>query len=291
MSLRIGQGHSLLARLYFLLTVPVSIYFILASTKIDSRYGVSRITKLLLGLRMLRNTIQIPTGSSFKVHLAMALKLLEMPPDRRGAIVECGSWKGGSAANLSLVCELTGRTLEIFDSFEGLPPGEPSDREARHYRAGDYRGSLEEVRENIRRYGALDRCNFNPGWFHETLPNLDYPVALAYLDVDYEASLDICMRSLWPHLIEGGYVFVDECATLDYVSLFFSESWWRTEFDEVPPGLMGAGTGLALGEYYIGPWGERDDHPLQHITTGAYTQKGMSAHWTYRPEQAAATAS
>ncbi len=55
-----------------------------------------------------------------------------------------------------------------------------------------------------------------------------------------------------------------------------------------PPGLIGAGTGLALGEYYIGPWEEQDAHPMQHITTGAYTRKGMSGHWTYRPAGATA---
>jgi O-methyltransferase len=285
MSLRIGRAHSLFTRLYFLLTVPISIFFILSSTKIDPRYKLSHLAKLRLGLGMLRNTLRIPTGSSFKVHLAMALKLFELPPDRAGAVVECGSWKGGSAANLSLVCQLTGRTLEIFDSFAGLPPGEPTDREAQHYRPGDYAGSLHEVRENLEKYGALDCCHFNQGWFHETLPTVNYPIALAFLDVDYEASLDVCVRNIWPHLIEGGYIFVDECATLDYVSLFYSESWWRAAFDQTPPGLIGAGTGLALGEYYIGPWSERSEHPLQHITTGAYTQKGMSAYWAYRPAE------
>jgi O-methyltransferase len=189
------------------------------------------------------------------------------------------------------VCELVGRRLEIFDSFQGLPVGEPTDREARHYRPGDYCGTMEEVRDNIGKYGALACCHLNPGWFQDTLPEVNYPIVLAFLDVDYEASLDVCVRSIWPQLVNGGYIFLDECQTLDYVSLFYSENWWRVVFNETPPGLIGGGSGLALGEYYIGPWHDSEAHPLQHITTGAYTRKGMSAHWTYRPASTATSRS
>ena len=35
---------------------------------------------------------------------------------------------------------------------------------------------------------------------------------LAFLDVDYQASLDDCIRELWPHLTDHGYVFIDELA-------------------------------------------------------------------------------
>ncbi len=283
MTLRTGSRHRPLLRLYFLATVPVSIFFILASTKVDPAYRLTRTKKLRLGLRMFLNTIRIPTASSFKVHLVMALKLLEVPHHQEGKVVECGSWQGGSAANLSLVCEVTGRRLAIFDSFAGLPEGEAADREAPNYQAGDFHGSQDDVRRNIERYGALDCCDFYPGWFEDTLPQVDFPVCLAFLDVDYESSLDTCVRHLWPHLVDGGHLFVDECAIPDYVALFYSESWWDEVFGTTPPGLIGAGTGLALGEYYIGPWDEQDAHPLQHITTGAYTRKGMSGHWTYRP--------
>jgi len=109
---------------------------------------------------MFLNTVRIRTGTSYKTHLAMALKILETPPEVVGDVIECGTWKGGSAANLSLVCRIVGRRLKIFDSFEGLPAGESGDREAHHYRSGDYCGTLEEVRRNIRRYGAIESCEF-----------------------------------------------------------------------------------------------------------------------------------
>jgi O-methyltransferase len=177
-----------------------------------------------------------------------------------------------------------GRRLKIFDSFEGLPAGEAGDREARYYRSGDYCGALEEVRRNIGRYGAIETCEFLQGWFKDTLPQLRSPVLLAFLDVDLEASLHTCVRNIWPNLIEEGYIFIDECVGVDYCALFFSERYWKTHFDRTPPGMIGAGTGLPLGEYYIGPWSEKNSHPLQHPNAGAYTRKNMSGHWTFYPE-------
>jgi O-methyltransferase len=274
-----------LLRLHYVLTMPVSIFFILNSARIHPRYGMSRLRKFVLGWQMFRNTMRIRTGTSYKTHLAMALKILETPPDVAGDVIECGTWKGGSAANLSLICRITGRRLRIFDSFEGLPVGEPGDREASAYKPGDYCGALDEVKRNISRYGAIETCEFVKGWFKDTLPKLSSPVLLAFLDVDLEASLYTCVRHIWPHLVDQGYIFIDECVGLDYCALFYSERFWLAHFNRTPPGMIGAGTGLPLGEYYIGPWSESSSHPLQHPNAGSYTRKDMSGFWAYYPEE------
>jgi len=140
------------------------------------------------------------------------------------------------------------------------------------------------VRDNIRRYGALECCEFIPGWFENSLPGLRGPILLAFLDVDLEDSLLICVRHVWPALVDAGYVFLDEVMSTDYCALFYSERFWKREFDRTPPGLIGAGVGLALGDFYIGPYDEREDHPAQHVNAGAYTRKDMSGVWTYLPE-------
>jgi O-methyltransferase len=245
---------------HYALTVPVSVFFIMNSTAFHPSYRMNLWRKFALGFRMFFNTVRIRTGPSYKTHLAMALKILETSPDVPGDIVECGTWKGGSAANLSLVCRIAGRRLKIYDSFEGPPTGEAGDREAPYYRAGDYCGTLEEVKRSIGRHGALEACDFVPGWFQDTLPKETSPVLLAFLDVDLEASLHTCVRHLWPR------------------------RYWKTYFDRTPPGMIGAGTGLPLGEYYIGPWSEKNKHPLQHPNAGAYTRKDMSGYWAYYPE-------
>ena len=274
---------TLAMKAYYLLTVPLAVVFILTSSRIHPAYRLSFGRKLALGLRMFWNRHRVTTGTSFKSHLAMALKILETPPEVRGDVLECGTWKGGTAVNLSLVCRLTGRKLKIYDSFEGLPEGEPGDRAAPLYTPGSYRGTLDEVRANIGRYGALECCEFVQGWFKDTMPHLDGPVLLAYLDVDLEASLDDCVRNIWPRLVERGYIFIDEFMRLDYCSLFYSETYWRRHFDRTPPGLIGAGVGLALGEFYIGPAEDLADHPTQHPTAAAYTRKDMSGYWAYYP--------
>jgi O-methyltransferase len=271
----------LLMKLYYLATIPFGIVFLLHSRRIRPEYRLTWLKRIAFGLRVVRNKHRIQTGGSYKAVLAMALKLFELPPDVPGVVVECGTWKGGTAASLSLACRIVGRKLVVCDSFAGLPPADPRDREAPGYQTGDYRGPFEEVRSNIERFGDIGCCEFVKGWFNETLPHFDRKIVLAYLDVDFEASLNTCILNLWPHLDDEGYIFIDEYTSPDYCALFYSERYWREHFNRTPPGLIGAGSGLALGEYYLGPWGERDDHPMQHPTGPAYTRKSMSGYWTY----------
>jgi hypothetical protein len=273
--------YRLLLSQYYILAVPISILFILNSRSIHSSYRLPLVEKFRLGSKMALDKFRIPTGTSYKAHLAMALKIFETLPEVKNDIVECGTWKGGSVANLSLVCRITGRKLKIYDSFQGLPESEPADRQGLFYKKGEYLGTLDEVKSNISRYGAIECCEFIKGWFSETLPRLDTPVLLAFLDVDLEASLETCVRHLWPNLTDKGYVFIDEYVDLDYCSLFWSEKYRRTHFQRTPPGLVGAGVGLALGEYYIGSWSEIGNHPLQHPNAGEYAQKDFSGHWAH----------
>jgi O-methyltransferase len=270
-----------LMKLYYLITIPIGILFLLHSRKICPEYRLTWPKRIAFGLRVVRNKHSIPTGTSFKAVLAMAVKLFEIPPHVKGDVVECGTWKGGTAASLSLACQIVGRRLVVCDSFEGLPTADIRDREAAGYRPGDYCGTLNEVRSNIAKFGDIGVCEFVQGWFRDTLPGLNRRIVLAFVDVDYEASLNTCILNLWPHLDEAGYIFIDEFVGTDYCALFYSERYWREHFNRNPPGLIGAGSGLALGEYYLGPLAERDDHPMQHATGPAYTRKSMSGYWTY----------
>jgi hypothetical protein len=246
--------------------------------------------KLSLGWKFYRNKLSIPSATSAGVQLMMALKLFEMPPDVPGVVVECGTFKGGTAAALSLACKITGRELFIFDSFEGLPAGLPNDREAKYYAKGDWAGTYDEVITNLKKGGDFNRCTLVRGWFDQTLPKFDREVVLAYVDVDLEASLDTCIRSLWPRLSDKGFIFIDECLSTTYCSLFYSERWWEKHFKRTPPGLIGAGTGLAIGNFYAGPLDEVADHPRHSASSGAYTSKQMSGYWSYYPENSASQA-
>ena len=172
---------------------------------------------------------------------------------------------GGSTANLSLVCEIVRRQLIVYDSFEGLPAPDPRDKYGNPFSEGLLDADLEQVKANVRRYGAIERCTFVKGFFADTLPRHEQPAVLCFLDVDLQGSLHDCVIHLWPHLTEKGYVFIDEYVYSDYCALFYSERYWRENFDSTPPGLLGAGKRpWGWAPYYLGPWSgsEMTDAPL-----------------------------
>ena len=125
-----------LARAWATLTWPATVLFLLYSPRQHPGYGFTWRRKVVLAYRMWRTTRHVMTGTSYKAHLAMASKLLEIPPDVEGVVVECGCFHGGSTANLSLICDIVGRELIVYDSFEGLPPPVPGDQYAKQEATG-----------------------------------------------------------------------------------------------------------------------------------------------------------
>lgn len=268
---------------YEFLSIPSVALFHLHNRRFDPAYGLTAAKRLRLVLRMYRNTRSIETGTSFRAHVAMAAKIFEIPASTKGVIVECGSWKGGTSANLSLIAAATGRSLIVYDSFEGLPPPAEGDRWAHGLATGAFRGTLDVVRDNVASGGVLEVCEFRKGWFSESLAHHDEPIVACYVDVDYQQSLHECVLHLWPHLTRRGYMFIDEYTRLDYCGLFFSERWWREYFDRPPPGLMGAGTGVAVGHHFLGP--QREMPPIQAPNSAAYTRKDFYGMWDFYPDE------
>jgi O-methyltransferase len=240
-------------RLLIALNIPILLSE-LFQDETGKEYGVGFLMKLRLVYVMARNTKRVTTGSHFLEHLLMATQILKVPKSVSGCVVECGSYKGGSATNLSLVCELCDRTLEIFDSFEGLPAPQKEDKEhmliglqrVHTYEQGSWCGTLPEVQGNISAHGRISVCNFHRGFFDRTLPNFDQPCILVFADVDLTTSLETCIRYLWPLLRSGCYLFTHEAQHLEISSLFFDRQWWRTNLKCDAPGLIGAGRGVGL---------------------------------------------
>ncbi len=151
-----------------------------------------------------------------------------------GEIAELGCFKGGSTARLSLVCADVGKRLLVFDSFEGLP--EPGTGDAEHkiqrprtFKQGEYAGTLEEVRENVRRNGELGVCEFVPGWLAETLAGaLTVPVSVAFVDVDLVASTRDAIEGVWPWVVPGGIVFVHDATDPKLAALLSDQDWWKS---------------------------------------------------------------
>jgi len=193
----------------------------------------------------------------FEVHsnqvdaLIMTEALLSMPAD--GAMVECGCFLGGSTAKLSIVAALLETQLYVFDSFAGLPASasaEGGDFHGRHWRkftwpAGANAATLEQVVENVKRFGDISRCTFVKGWFEDTLTSTNLPphIRFAYSDVALPSSTRTVFTALWPRLTHGGVFFSRDVGFTKVLQQLMDRDLWR-ELDEFPPILFGAGYGL-----------------------------------------------
>jgi len=150
--------------------------------------------------------------------LQVITQILHFSKDIPGVVVEAGTFKGGSAAKLSHACAYRDRRLVVFDSFQGIPDNnEPHDltifgdiignEGSPGFAKGVYDGPLDIVKNNIRKYGKIEVCEFVEGWFADTMPNFERPVIVAYIDVDLASSTRTCMRYLFPRLVPGDVIF------------------------------------------------------------------------------------
>jgi len=256
--------HRMLARYQRLLTwltLPV-ILSRLFGANACRELPIPTLRLLRMALKTTLTRRRVETASHYYEHLTMISAFLGMPEDTEGVVVECGCFKGGSTVNLSLGCDLAGRELHVYDSFEGLP--NPTEDDVAHtllgrplihtYEAGMYAGALKEVRSNVARHGRIDVCSFHRGFFSESMADFDTSCVLAFIDVDLRSSLEDCVRAIWPHLADGGSIFIHEAEHLEMVDFFYDQDWWRAELGVDAPGLIGGGTGLGLSPQ-DGLWG------------------------------------
>ncbi|MEZ5569723.1 MAG: TylF/MycF/NovP-related O-methyltransferase [Halioglobus sp.] len=283
--------HKFLRILHDVVSMPFAVVFLTFSRKVHPSYNMPHWRRILLGLRFWRNHRRVTSGTSWRAHLVMATKILELPPAFPGDVVECGCWKGGATVNLSLVCKIVGRRLKVYDSFEGLPPPVKGDEIAERtfrngYLPGVFGGTLDEVKQNVARCGAADVCSYHPGWFADSLPGHEGPIAVMFLDVDFYASLHDCLLHLWPSVSDGGLVFLDEYINLPYCAVFYSEKYWDKYFSCAPPGLIGAGTGVQVGMHYVDPTVRFQPNHLQGVSRSvAYCKKGSRTLWEFYPDE------
>jgi O-methyltransferase len=166
--------------------------------------------------------IRYPT---FVANLVVVGQALRDPALAAGAIVECGTWKGGMAAALIQVGGPR-RNYLFFDSFEGLPPAREIDGEKAHAWQADTQSatyydncsaSLQEFDATIRRARATPcQVSVHKGLFSETLPNIQPPpIAVLRLDGDWYDSTMQCLDTFWDSMIPGGLIIVDDYYTWD----------------------------------------------------------------------------
>lgn len=149
------------------------------------------------------------------------LKLVYNHRNTRGAIVECGTWRGGMIAGIASLLGKE-RSYYLFDSFEGLPDAQPIDGQ----RALEWQRAASPSEEHnnccadqgeaetaMKRSAATD-VHIIKGWFNESLPKYNGgKIALLRLDADWYESTMQCLEQLFFRVVPDGIIIFDDYYT------------------------------------------------------------------------------
>jgi O-methyltransferase len=148
-----------------------------------------------------------------------------------GGFAECGVWRGGSVLAMMLTLQELGaedRTITLYDTFEGMTEPTAADTSPYHPPAGELwersggqpwaelfdgrRNSEEAVREAVLSTGyPPELVSFVRGPVERTLPErAPGELALLRLDTDWYESTLHELRHLYPLLVPGGVLIVDD---------------------------------------------------------------------------------
>jgi O-methyltransferase len=149
----------------------------------------------------------------------------------RGALVECGVWKGGAIGLMALAHMRSNRPpvrpLHLFDSFQGIaqPRADIDGRAAITFAAGRAKGTLESIGKLVSPMEDSEQLlteriaypktliHYHQGWFQNTLPRdaSDLSdIALLRLDGDWYDSTALCLEHLYPKVVRSGVVVIDD---------------------------------------------------------------------------------
>jgi hypothetical protein len=240
-----------------------------------SRYGHNVRANLIERFEMVDANVESGTTKTDGVLLAEALLSMSC----NGDLVECGCFAGASTCKLSILARILGKTLYIFDSFEGLPEVDENNLRDFHARrgqdwvtdwtAGRYAANLDLVYSNVRKYGELDACVFVKGWFSRDLfgANLPDQICFAFVDADVPSSVRECLTSIWPRLVERGVFFSHDVAYLKVLQELHDREIWMNMFHEYPPIIFGAGFGHGEHSPHLGFMVKGDSATADYINS------------------------
>jgi hypothetical protein len=143
----------------------------------------------------------------------------------QGAIVECGVWKGGSMMAVALTLNRLSheRDIYLYDTYGGMSRPSELDRDWTGKRVLDdwpYESeisgvgavSVDEVRANLNSTGYPEhRLHFVPGLVETTIPDrAPSEIAILRLDTDWYESTKHELEHLFPRLVPGGILMIDD---------------------------------------------------------------------------------
>jgi O-methyltransferase len=131
-----------------------------------------------------------------------------------GDLIEAGAWRGGASMLMRATLDSLGeeRMVVVADSFQGFPAGAEENLAGFDFLAV----AVEEVRASFGRLGLDRGVEFLPGFFEETLGALAGRTwSLVRIDADTYAPTRAALDALYPGLVPGGYVALDDYGSFE----------------------------------------------------------------------------
>jgi O-methyltransferase len=171
---------------------------------------LARLAEYRFARAVRRNTMVGPDRLQNLARLAQRLEDDQVPGD----IVECGVYKGGTAALLARTATHSRlpRTLWLFDVFSGMPPASAADGPNAATWVGSLKSTAPHVERLLRRTGAdLSRVRIVPGLFQQTFRSVRIPqIALLNLDADWYESVKLCLATFYDSVVPCGFISIDD---------------------------------------------------------------------------------
>jgi O-methyltransferase len=137
----------------------------------------------------------------------------------QGQLIECGVFLGGACIFTALMRHRLGlqdRTIHAFDTFTGFPEGSVDARRGKRMVGPSLADNYAAVRDNFEKTCGTDRIEFHVGPVEETLPTFSVPpISLIRFDTDHYSSTKIEFEQLYPSLVPGGVLIIDDYGTFD----------------------------------------------------------------------------
>lgn len=132
-----------------------------------------------------------------------------------GDLVECGVYKGGTAAILgTAVAEDPSRRLWLYDVFEGMPAPGPRDPAEAQAETGLLAVGTHPLQTVLEKVGVpAERVTLRKGLFADTFRQpLPDRIALLHIDADWYDSVLSALRTFYPAVVDGGWIVLDDFA-------------------------------------------------------------------------------
>jgi O-methyltransferase len=131
-----------------------------------------------------------------------------------GDFVECGVFRGGSAAVISerLLAVQPNLRIRLFDVFTGMPKPGPKDPDTAWGDVGKFVSGEGIVRETLRTVGIPDgQVDIHVGLFENTFPSFTPgPVAFLHVDCDWHDAVRMVLDKFFDAVVPGGTIVFDD---------------------------------------------------------------------------------